>query len=129
MKDSYCGRSDERIHIGKSSGGWCFSLHVVPEEGINDLEDWEKVWNLPESVILDEYDECIPPSEMKEIITERSWEKVNLTGNPYYESEAQFLRENYAVRGPKGLLRHQIDDRHCIKHGKGTWDCILGEFS
>ena len=26
-----CGRGAESLHIGKSSGGWCFSLHVMPE--------------------------------------------------------------------------------------------------
>jgi hypothetical protein len=29
--------SDDCLHIGKSSLGWCFSLHVIPERGINTL--------------------------------------------------------------------------------------------
>jgi len=46
-----CGRSYEAKHIGKSSAGWCFLLHVIPEEGINDLEDWKKLWYQPEAEI------------------------------------------------------------------------------
>ena len=26
-----CGHEPAPLHIGKSSGGWCFSLHVIPE--------------------------------------------------------------------------------------------------
>lgn len=64
----HCGRSDERIHIGKSSAGWCFSLHVIPGE-IESLEDWEEAW--PSGIIKDEYDEIVSPEEMKKTITER----------------------------------------------------------
>jgi hypothetical protein len=35
---------------------------------------------------------------------------------------------NYAVPGPNNLVRHTLE-HHCIKHGNGTWDCIIGEFS
>lgn len=34
----HCGRVD-RYHIGKSSYGWAFTLHIEPELGINELED------------------------------------------------------------------------------------------
>lgn len=32
--------TDEILHIGKSSYGWYFSLHIIPEMGINTLRDW-----------------------------------------------------------------------------------------
>jgi len=35
-----CGRSDEPLHIGKSSAGWVFTLRIYPDKGINSLEDW-----------------------------------------------------------------------------------------
>lgn len=38
-----CGRGFEPLHIGKSSGGWCFSLHVMPEDNINTLDDWGEI--------------------------------------------------------------------------------------
>ena len=40
------------LHIGKSSSGWCFSLHVIPEQGINSLQDWVKLFIDPERMIL-----------------------------------------------------------------------------
>jgi hypothetical protein len=46
-----------------------------------------------------------------------------------YDSWLQFHQMNHSEKGPKGLLRHKIEGGHCIKHGVGTWDCILGEFS
>lgn len=33
---------EDALHIGKSSAGWCFSLHIIPELGIRDLSDWTK---------------------------------------------------------------------------------------
>jgi hypothetical protein len=35
-----CGGVGKRGVFGKSSGGWTFSLHVYPEDGIKDLADW-----------------------------------------------------------------------------------------
>ncbi len=81
-----CGRPYEAKHIGKSSAGWCFSLHVIPEDGINDLEDWEKLWNQYDTEIMDEYGNPLAPSEMLSIITGRS-------GSIPRES-AQWYREN-----------------------------------
>lgn len=98
-----CGREHEPLHIGKSSLGWCFSLHVIPEKGINTLEDWRELWKSGTAYILDEYDERVPIEEMEKIITQRSH--------------------------PIGLYRHPLDGRHCLGHGDGTWDYIAGEFS
>ena len=118
-----CGRPYEAKHIGKSSAGWCFLLHVIPEEGINDLEGWEKLWYRPEAEIRDEYDVKITIQAMYSIITER----------PKYvkrhDESAQWYRENSAVPGPNGLARSRIDGMHCIGHGKGSWDLLVGEFS
>lgn len=115
---------DER-HIGKSSGGWCFSLHVYPEENINTLNDWKKL--LIQGEIYDEYGDKISYDELINIITKRSWDNEWIT-NVYYRSYAEFLRKNNAVKGPNNLVRHAIGD-HCIGHGKGTWDYIIGKFS
>jgi hypothetical protein len=125
-----CGRGDEPLHVGKSSGGWCFSLHVIPEEGINDLEDWEKLWNDPEITIKDEYGQILLKEAMKDLISGRSTKSGKFESNPFgYDSWESFHRENHSEFGPKGLLRAKIENRHCIGHGKGTYDLILGEFS
>jgi len=106
------------LHIGKSSCGWCFSLHVIPEIPIYDLNDWKKLWNNKESVIYDEYDVIISVEEMENIITNRSWPK-----------SIPFKLLTNAEIGPNNLLRERVDGVRCIKHGAGTWDCIIGEFS
>lgn len=99
-----CGRSFEPIHIGKSIGGWCFSLHVMPEDGINTLDDWRALWGKPGSFVRNEYGEKVPIDELEGIITDRKW-------------------------GDRPLRRHDLDGRHCIGHGPGTWDYIVGVFS
>jgi hypothetical protein len=43
------------LHIGKSSAGWCFSLHVMPEAGINSLDEWRSLFCDPYALIQDEY--------------------------------------------------------------------------
>ena len=128
----HCGevvdRPVEELHIGKSSYGWCFGLHVIPEKGINSLEDWTRIWG--DSSIWDEYQHPVSHEEMLEIITEREGKQANWVITPYgYTSWAEFHERNYSEKGPRNLLRHKIDDRFCVAHGEGTWDCLIGEFS
>ena len=119
----------EIIHIGKSSGGWCFSLHILPDFGIHDLPDWEPMIRDHENKILNEYEEEIKPDDMMAVITNRG-RKCDWTDAPYgYESWEQFHKQNHSAAGPNGLLRHRIDGHHCTKHGAGTWDCLPGDFS
>jgi hypothetical protein len=96
-----CKRPEEVKHIGKSSVGWAFGLHVYPEDGIDNLEDWTKEFERGQ--IKNEYHGDIPPAEMVSIITEREH--------------------------PRGLSRQGIDGRHCVGHGEGTYDFCIGEFS
>lgn len=109
-------------HIGKSSAGWCFSLHVYPEDGINDLPDWLPLLEKPGSYIRDEYGKQVSVEDMLSWIRERFWDGNVTKDQRWYE-------ENHAVPGPKGLVRHRLDSRHCVGHGEGTWDRIIGEFS
>ena len=111
-----------RLHIGKSSAGWVFSLHVYPEKDISSLNDWKKLWKDVEGYIQDEYGRGVSTRKMYNIIIERSWPR-NI---PITED---FLKENDATKGPNGLVRHKIDGGHCIGHGPGTWDYIIGDFS
>ncbi len=125
-----CLRSFDSLHIGKSSSGWCFSLHIIPEEGINCLDDWRARFSIEGSHIKDEYGDAVSVSDMLSIITEREgrndyWDRFACYG---YKSEADFHARNFSERGPNGLIRHRLNDR-CISQGKGTWDCIVGEFS
>lgn len=114
-----CGLHDERntMHIGKSSYGWCFALHVGkwmndaddPQEAHN-LEDWQALWSREGWVIVDEYKNTVTPEEMLRIITMR--------GGQY-----GYAKEGYEAG------RHNIDGIICIGHGPGTYDYIAGEFS
>ena len=129
----------EGIHIGKSSSGWCFSLHVVPEQGINALEDWKRYFTIEGSVIVDEYSRELTVSEMLNVIENRSSEQAlnedwfnELKSKPWgapYTSFHDYLDKNYAELGPNNLLRHKIDGTSCVGYGEGTWDYIDGVFS
>ena len=120
----HCGRDDEPLHIGKSSVGWCFALHVMPDKGIRNLEDWRTMWADPDATIRNEYGDTITPDEMLRIITERGRPEWEFKPSTWYSDEADFHRKNHSQRGPRGLLRAQIG-RHCIAHGEGTWDYIF----
>ena len=69
-KDNRFDRSDIGLHIGKSSDGWSFSLHVVPGVAEN-LEDWKVLWSCRPFVIVDEYGTQVSKEEMLSIVTER----------------------------------------------------------
>lgn len=140
---------EEKLHIGLSSHGWCFQLHVIPEKGIHGLRDWELKWrhawdadmgawarlkrllNSKKSFIYDEYGRKISPKDMHGIITQRKgtddWSKPSRRF-PEYQDEVYFHNMNYSMRGPSGLLRSRIA-YDCVGHGAGTWDLIQGEFS
>jgi len=117
-----CNHAAESLHIGKSSAGWHFSLHVMPEESINNLADWRKLFESPDVAIQDEYDRPITAAEMLAIITERK--------SPHpCDWDADMYSQNHSVPGLNNLVRHKVDGWHCVGNGEGTWDYIVGEFS
>jgi hypothetical protein len=126
------GRNPEaRTHIGKSSAGWVFGLHVYPEDNINDLIDWVRFWDGQEGWIENEYNDKVEIPDMLTIITKRGREEGDACferSPACYPSWESFHKENHSQNGPRGLVRSLLS-RHCIKHGEGTWDCIVGEFS
>ena len=98
----HCHRSESELHIGKSSAGWCFSLNTHPDNGIESLDDWRAAW--ANNGIRDEYDRSISAEEMERTILNRVWKGA----------EPQ---------------RQQVDGRHCIAHGDGSYDIMRGDFS
>jgi hypothetical protein len=125
-----CHRPFKPRHIGKSSAGWVFALHVYPEDGITDMDDWERIW-ISGGEIRDEYGALITVEEMRLVVLARlrpeRWDKEA----PFmYESWEDFHLRNSSMIGPAGLLRTRLETRgRCVKHGVGTWDCFTGEFS
>jgi hypothetical protein len=138
-----CGHGEEKLHIGKSSGGWCFSLHVIPDYewityskikqvGINSLDDWKQFLMDTEGYIQNEYGDDVSYIEMLSTITDRSFphsfDDCARFHTVHYGSEEAFHASNHSERGPNNLLRHRLG-RYCVGHGEGTWDLIPGEFS
>lgn len=125
MGTNYYLKSEEKptLHIGKSSGGWTFALHIIPEEGINSLDDWLELFHTPGNYIQTERDVFIYPGEMTSIITQRNW-GMDLKGLSWKE----FNEANHSEAGPNGLARRRADGIF-VSHGEGTWDNVIGEFS
>lgn len=138
---TYVGPYEEELHIGKSSGGWCFCLHDIREDRIDGLDTlmwWRLQLTLYDWDIYDEYGQQHSLEYLLDIITNRSrnepvrqsFESGKAYGlYPEHYTYQQFLVDNHAEEGPNNLLRHKVDGVHCIAHGSGTWDCIVGEFS
>lgn len=128
-----CGRTDEPLHIGKSSAGWTFLLREYRDadehsrircEEISTLETWQQVWSMPEVEIRDEYGRPISSDEMLSIVTERG-----------FPSAPNWTREMYAQNlselGPKNLIRRKTDPRWDVRQGpkEATYDWCGSEFS
>lgn len=118
-----CDRERERLHIGKSSAGWVFALHVEPDNPTHpqELDGWRLAWSEPGVKIIDEYGGVVSAADMEDRITRRSWGRPD---GPAFDHDA-----NHSQPGPNGLVRSKIDGRHCVGHGNGTYDLIQGEFS
>jgi len=115
------------IHVGKSSYGWCFSLHVARTDDSQeyrdglplDLDGWRALFARPGSFIRDEYGGTVTAEDMLSIITQRS--------RPKWTADGDWCDQNFASRGPNNLAR--------LTHGHGrpgpdneTWDYCYGDF-
>lgn len=130
----------EKLHIGKSSFGWHFGLCIYENLGIKDLEDWKKLFNSSDYIILDEYDDLVSAENMLDRITNRSaievseQERIDLHNSYSYKkvkSYDELLQMNSAERGKNNLWAHArttnaFGDRAMYKRTEGTYD--LTEF-
>lgn len=112
LKGRPAGAEVEGLHIGKSSAGWCFALHVYPDGvvnavdepvfgAINDLSDWIPLF--VRHGVVDEYAREIDVHALIDVITKREH--------------------------PNGLQRHEVEQYRCLGPGAGTWDRMVGDFS
>lgn len=126
----------KQLHIGKSSYGWCFSLHVWTDQEDpmkmypRNWDDWlDMLHNRQDYQIENEEEQVVEFGDFVDNVENRehdmSWERFE----EGYSSEKEFHEINNSERGPNNLLRHKIDGVHCIGHGEGTYDYITGEFS
>ena len=117
------------LHIGKSSAGWCFSLHVHPEHGINTLADWQKVWRQPNATIVNEYGRAIAADEMLDEVIARSWKGTRQNDDEWVRVNFDWLHVNYAAPGPNGLARHTYCASLPPDPERDTYDLCTGDFS
>ena len=99
-----CGHAKTVFHIGKSSYGWAFALHVIPEQGLDSWEAWTGLLERRGVVIRDEYGEEVPYQEFVRVVTERDTNFRPLVHCPPGEG---------FCRGSEG----------------GSWDLVEGDFS
>lgn len=135
-----CCGNETRLHMGKSSGGWRFSLRVYPDKKIANIADWKQYLTGKDWYIVDEYGSVIPKTRFWEIVTRRSG-SVGKGPPPFkniltrdesqrYKSWDEFAAANHAeVDAVHGLLRHRFDEFHCVGHGVGPYDYMIGDFS
>lgn len=114
--------SEERLHIGKSSAGWDFTLRVH-EDGPKNLEDWIRRFLANGVKIFDEYGKEVSVQDMLKVILVR--------GYPEGDSrrEAPVSENNSFERNPvTGLCRTRIGVYSCVGHGS-SYELNTGEFS
>ena len=90
------------MHIGKTGTGWNFAVHVIPEEHLHSLDDWRALWSEPGALIRDEYGKQVSVEEIERIITHPKTERA--------------------------LRARPLEIDHCIGHGEGPWDYVIGNF-
>jgi hypothetical protein len=108
------------IHIGKSSAGWCFALHAIPELGLNNWHNW--LVFLQDKKIKDEYGNDISLKEFKSIVLDRAYSARSWVA---YNSWEKFHQFNRSIQGPNGLIRSADNVGN---GGHEPWDMIEGEF-
>ena len=131
-----CGhvkQEQKKLHLGKSSYGWVYSLRVYPEKGLRYFHDMEEYvtkvcggggW------IEDEYGDVLEHHvEWFHIVKNRSHpisfeERLKACKNGY-----EYVSLETQPRGPNNLHRHHVDGKFCIGHGYGTWDYFAEDFS
>lgn len=96
---SHCGRGDERVHIGKSSIGWPFSVHVIPEANIANWQDWYDLLKI-QGRIVDEYGRDTSLSELNEIVLNKRRHKNDKHVLDCYKEYPQYSRPD-PVTGDK----------------------------
>lgn len=128
----------DKLHIGKSSLGWHFSLCIYPYMDILSLEDWKRLFET--HTIVNEEGEEVPKEEMLDIITNRKaynfdkfnnveeYEKYvldleNAHEKNKYKTYDDVLKANSARRGKNGLLSREstiLDFRN-----KPNWELFM----
>lgn len=118
-----CGHQDKSIHLGKSSVGWTFGLRIRPDDNINNWNDIVSLIKEKQAdywQIQDEYGTPFSFAQFSYVVCERQGKRASFSPS--------WLAQNYAMEGPNNLVRRLIDGQHCVGHGDGTYDYLVGSF-
>lgn len=115
------------LHIGKSSFGWYFSLHVIPQFDLNTFEDWEKF--LKDKTIRDEYGRKVSYDQMIKIILRDVEDGLFGTkkSGEYTEGLCEDNKFYKTYVGKRGL--HYVQDHDAFKVTDKCITLVSGEFS
>ena len=82
----HCGRGDDELHIGKSSGGWTFSFQAYKQfetwdekEPIDNYDKWISVLSEPGVVLRNEYGEVVSLEEFMKLVERKKDASLNYT--------------------------------------------------
>lgn len=124
---AHCGHVPEprRIHIGKSSAGWTFALHVEPDdpEHPSTWSEWLAFLARADVSIEDEYGLPCQLATFVDVVECRSSSRPS--------PAPEWMERNGAVPGPRGLVRRHLSV-YTIGHGEdyypndgnGDWVCF-----
>ena len=86
-KCDHCGRDDGARHVGKSSFGWRFTLHVYDD--VPDLAAWIAKFNEPGSTLKDEYGRDVTSVQLFDLIyAKRDGKRDSRTAEPNADYDA-----------------------------------------
>jgi hypothetical protein len=94
----------EKLHIGKSSVGWVFSLRIHGDRGILNLYDWLPVLLNSQNVIADEYGVNYTAAGMLRTITDRGRDEPSGA----WSADERIWPHSNSRRRHLGLLRLRV---------------------
>ena len=120
----HCGRSDDRLHIGKSSFGWTFTFQGT--ETIRSEADWRAELAKPDVIIQDEYDRPVTQEEFWLMVESKRGAEWNHARDVYDPDSAYTKHEQQHYPGFRGHV-HPGPDHEWLDDKGNSFS--LGDFS
>lgn len=98
-----CGRSDQKLHIGKRSCGWSFHFqyHLLNDFEIRSYADYRKVFEQHHCTIADEDGYEMSPAEFDKIVRSAKGKNISYIVNntPTTRDEHEYInRDRYSLK-------------------------------
>ena len=98
-----CNRTDEEVHIGKSSHGWTFSFKGYANDTdnprIEDIEDWVFTLSDKDTYIVNEYEDIVDKDEFWTMVHEKALNKDNKNHSELYNSGNWLDKSGHSFNG------------------------------